>query len=123
METPPYDIQDRTFLFARRIVDFCKPAMPPGAVARELARQLLHAGTSVGANLEEADAGQTKPDFRAKLSISRKEAREARYWLRLMAHADPRLQSDSAPLIDEARQIIQILTTIKMNSEETDSRG
>jgi four helix bundle protein len=75
----PYDIKDRTFLFATEIVDFCKPVMPPGAVVRELARQLLNSGTSIGANLEEADAGQTKPDFRAKVAISRKEARETRY--------------------------------------------
>jgi len=119
----PYDIQDRAFLFARQIVDFCRPVMPPGIVVRELARQLLHAGTSIGANLEEADAGQTKPDFRAKISVSRKEARESRYWLRLMTHAEPRLQGDAAPLIDEARQLIQILTTIKMNSEQNDGRG
>ncbi|HYT75751.1 MAG TPA: four helix bundle protein [Vicinamibacterales bacterium] len=119
----PYDIQDRAFLFARQIVDFCRPVMPPGIVVRELARQLLHAGTSIGANLEEADAGQTKPDFRAKISVSRKEARESRYWLRLMTHAEPRLQGDAAPLIDEARQLIQILTTIKMNSEQNDGPG
>ena len=121
--TPPYDIRDRTFLFATTIVDFCKPVMAPSAVVRELARQLLWAGTSVGANMEEASAGQTKPDFRAKLSISRKEAREARYWLRLLVHADDRLKDSATPLIEEARQLIQILTTIKMNSEQSERRG
>src|SRR5215831_19157308 len=48
----PYDIKDRTFLFATEILDFCKPVMPHGAVVRELARQLLRSGTSIGANLE-----------------------------------------------------------------------
>jgi len=119
----PFDIKDRSFLFASEIVDFCKPVMPPGAVVRELAKQLLHAGTSIGANLEEADAGQTKADFRAKLSISRKESRETRYWLRLLVHADSRLQATAVPLIDEARQLIDILTTIKLNSERNDDRG
>jgi four helix bundle protein len=119
----PYGIQDRAFLFASEIVDFCKPAMPPGAIVRELARQLLHSGTSIGANLEEADAGQTKPDFRTKISISRKEARETGYWLRLIVHADPRLASKAAPLIEEARQLTKILTTIKLNSEQNDKRG
>jgi hypothetical protein len=47
--------------------------MPPGAVVRELAKQLLNSGTSIGANLEEADAGQTKADFRGKISISRRK--------------------------------------------------
>jgi four helix bundle protein len=119
----PFDIQDRSFLFATEIVDFCKPALPPGAIVRELARQLLNSGTSIGANLEEADAGQSKPDFRSKIAISRKEARETRYWLRLIAHADPRVRDAAAPLIDEARQLINILTTIKVNSERNDDRG
>jgi four helix bundle protein len=119
----PYDIQDRSFLFATEIVDFCKPVMPPGAVVRELARQLLKSGTSIGANLEEADAGQTKPDFRAKIAISRKEARETRYWLRLLVHADPRLEKAASAHLDEARQLTDILTTIKMNSERNEERG
>ena len=116
----PYKIQDRAFLFATEIVDFCKPVLPPGVIVRELSRQLLRAGTSIAANLEEADAGQTKADFRSRLSISRKEARETCYWLRLLARADPRLQKNAAPLMDEARQIVQILTTIKLNSERND---
>lgn len=119
----PYDIQDRAFLFATEIVDFCRPALPPGAIVRELARQLVNSGTSIGANLEEADAGQSKPDFRSKIAISRKEARETRYWLRLLVHADPKLKERAGPLIDEARQLIDILTTIKLNSERNDSSG
>src|SRR5215211_4650442 len=119
----PYDIQDRAFLFATEIVDFCRPALPPGAIVRELARQLVNSGTSIGANLEEAAAGQSKPDFRSKIAISRKEARETRYWLRLLVHADPKAKERAVPLIDEARQLIDILTTIKLNSERHESRG
>jgi four helix bundle protein len=68
----PYDIKDRTFLFATEIVNFCRPVMPPGAVVRELARQLLRSGTSIGPNLEEAAAGQSNADFRSKVAISRR---------------------------------------------------
>lgn len=118
----PYDIKDRTFLFASEIVDFCKPVMPAGAVVRELARQLLRAGTSIGANVEEARAGQSKRDFRSKIAISRKEARESAYWLRLLVHADRRLTGAADPLLDETRQLIRILTTIKLNSERSDER-
>jgi four helix bundle protein len=99
----PYDIKDRSFLFATEIIDFCKPVMPPGGVVRELARQLLRSGTSIGANLEEAAAGQSKPDFRSKVAISRKEARESGYWLRLLVHADARLKDAADPLLDETR--------------------
>lgn len=118
----PYDIKDRTFLFATEIIDFCKPVMPPGGVVRELARQLLRSGTSIGANLEEADAAQSKADFRGKVSISRKEARESRYWLRLLVHADPRLKGAAVPLQDESRQLYDILTAIKRNSEHSENR-
>ena len=116
----PYDIQDRAFLYATEIVDLCRPMLPPGGLVRELAKQLLHSGTSIGANLEEAEGGASKADFRSKIAISRKEARETRYWQRLIVHADPRLRATAAPMIDEARQIIDILTTIKLNSEQND---
>jgi four helix bundle protein len=119
----PYKIQDRAFLFATEVIDFCKPLVSRGGIARELAMQLVDSGTSIGANLEEADGGQSKPDFRSKIAISRKEARESRYWLRLIVQAEPTLATKAAPLIDEARQLIDILTTIKMNSEQNDNRG
>jgi four helix bundle protein len=119
----PYDIKERTFLFATEIVNFSTRVMAPSAVVRELSRQLLRSGTSIGANLEEADAAQSKADFRAKVSISRKEARETRYWLRLLVHADPRLKAVADPLQDEARQLYDILTAIKRNSEISENRG
>src|SRR6185295_14571946 len=123
MQKPrPYDIQDRSYLFATEIVDFCRPMMAPGAIARELARQLLRSGSSIGANLEEADGAESRPDFRSKVAISRKEAYETRYWLRLLVHTDRRLHNNAAPLIDEARQLIDILTTIKLNSERNDQK-
>ena len=113
----PFDIHERSFLFATEIIDLCRPVMPPGGVVRELGRQLLRSGTSIGANMEEAAAGQSRPDFISKVAVSRKEARETQYWLRLMIHADPRIQKAAAPLVDEARQLVSILTTIKLNAE------
>jgi four helix bundle protein len=121
--SPPYDINDRSFLFACRIVDFCRPLFSRDPVTRELGRQLLHAGTSVGANLEEAQASQSRPDFRSKIAIARKESRESRYWLRLIAYAEPPLRARTTSLIDESTQIYKILTTIKMNSEANERRG
>ena len=94
----PYDIQERAFLFAcddRRLLPTAGTGHP---IVRELGRQLLRAGTSVGANLEEADAGESKPDFRHKIGVSRKECRESRYWLRLISHADNRIAPLGAPL-------------------------
>jgi four helix bundle protein len=116
----PYDIKARTFLFATEVLDLCRPVMPPGGVVRELARQLLRSGTSIGANVEEAQAAQSTADFRAKVVVSRKEARESAYWLRLLIHADGRLKIAVDPLLDETQQLVQILTTIKLNSEHRD---
>jgi four helix bundle protein len=77
-----HDIHARVFTFACKIIEFCRHLAGSDYVIRRLASQLLNAGTSIGANLEEADAGQTKRDFIAKVAIARKESAEARYWLR-----------------------------------------
>lgn len=119
----PYDIQERTFLFSCRLVTLCRAFQSADHVARRLAFQLLDAGTSVGANLEEADAGQTKPDFIAKASIARKACGEAKYWLRLLAFAEPNRQSEIGPLLDECRQLVAILTTIVKNAQSNRKRG
>ena len=81
---PPYDIQARAFEFAVQVLLWYRQLPKVHDCTRVLARrQLLDSATSVGANLEEADGGQTKPDFRAKLATARKEAKESVYWLRL----------------------------------------
>jgi four helix bundle protein len=77
----------------------------------------MSAATSVGANLEEADAAQSRADFVSKCNISLKEARECRYWLRLL----DRIVKDSRiePLCNEATELIAILTTIVRKSRES----
>ena len=75
-------IRERAFAFAVRIVKLCKYLEKNSDVGKSVINQLLDAGTSIGANLEEAVAGQSKADFIHKNSISLKEARESNYWLR-----------------------------------------
>ncbi len=75
-------------------------------------RQLVSAASSIGANLEEARAGQSKADFHAKIRISLKEARESHYWLRLLRESDCISAIRVNPLIEEADELIAILTTI-----------
>jgi len=76
----------------------------------------LHSGTSIGANLEEADAGQSKPDFISKCAIALKEARETHFWLRLLRDTELIPPELIMPLINEAREIVAILTTIVKNA-------
>ncbi len=70
------DIKERTFEFALRIIKLCQHLDKKPGVPRTLSYQLLKAGTSVGANVEEPQAGQSRPDFISKNSIALKEARE-----------------------------------------------
>ena len=80
-------ICDRAFEFASRILKLAEKLAQRGVVARQIGYELLKCGPSIGANAEEAQDGQTKPDYIAKMSISRKESRETRYWLRLAVRA------------------------------------
>ncbi len=81
-----------------------------------LSKQLLRSDTSIGANVEEAGAAQSKRDLIAKMSISSKEAHETRYWLRLLNESDL-VDIDVSDLFDESNQIINILTKIVKTSQ------
>jgi four helix bundle protein len=83
----------------------------PG-VSRTLATQLLRSGTSIGANVEEAQGSQSRADFVAKSYIACKEARETHYWLRLLAAAKVVQPERLSYLTDEANQLVAILTSI-----------
>jgi four helix bundle protein len=117
------DIQERAFRFACAVINFCDTADDRRRTTEHLLLQLFAAGTSVGANLAEASAGQTKPDFIAKTCVSLKEAREARYWLLLIAATRPPLQAAAQPLVEDARQLVRILTTIVKNARSNPDRG
>jgi four helix bundle protein len=116
-----HDIYDRTFEFACRIVRLHR-RLVRDRTAGPLALQLLRSGTGIAANLEEAEAGQSKADFIAKCRISLKEARETHYWLRLFAATEimkaERLQS----LIAEVKEIVAILTTIIRKASQSPHR-
>src|ERR1051326_2728016 len=78
------NIRERSFEFACRVVRLHRVAAR-NATSRPILLQLLRAGTGIGSNLEEAEAGQSKADFISKTRIALKEARETHYWLRLIA--------------------------------------
>ena len=72
-------ICERAFEFSARILTLCTKLWDRGPAARRVASELIRCGTSIGANAEEAQDGQTKPDYVAKMSVSRKESRETLY--------------------------------------------
>ena len=112
MERPRRDIPERTFEFARKIVKLCQMLDQVPGVSRTLSNQLLRSGTSIGANVEEGQGSQSRADFIAKYSIACKEARETHYWLRLMAATEIRPQPQLSELLEEAHQLVAILTAI-----------
>ena len=118
MDGKPYDICERTFEFAIRIVKFCSVLNESPGTGWVLAKQLLRSGTSVGANVEEGQSAQSKADFISKYSIARKEVRETRYWLRLIKASDIAADLNTKSLIDEAEQLYKILTTIIKNAQK-----
>ena len=84
----------------------------------DLASQLWRAGTSVGANVEEAQAAQSRADFRSKMGIAAKEARESHYWLRLTRDGRVLPEDSVTPLIAEVEQLKRLLTSIVKTSSE-----
>jgi four helix bundle protein len=102
-------IPDRTFQFAIRIVKLCQHLEETGSVARTISKQLLRSGTSIGANVQEGQAGQSKADFISKNYIALKEARETLYWLKLLAATNILPESRLTPIAQEAEEITRIL--------------
>ena len=111
------NIRERTYAFSLRIINLCK-ALDDNRIGRVLFNQLLRSGTSIGANVEEAQGDQSKKDFLAKLSIARKEARETHYWLRLLRDSGTLPKEKMSEIIDECEQITKILTSIILSTQE-----
>lgn len=112
------EITERTFEFAVRIVKLCQVLDEKPGVGRTLSKQLLRSGTSIGANVEEARAGQSKADFISKNAIALKEARETHYWLRLLIATEILPQEKLSKLLTEAEELKKILGAIIVASKK-----
>lgn len=112
------DIQERTFGFAVRVVKLCRNLDENPGVARTLGNQLIRSGTSIGANIEEAQGGQSRADFLSKMSIAQKEARETLYWLKLLSATDVMEEEKLKDLTSEANELVAILTAIVKTTKE-----
>ena len=104
-------IEEKSFKFAIRIVNLYKHLC---ADKKEyvMSKQVLRSGTSIGANVSEAERGQTKPDFYAKLSIALKEANETCYWIRLLHATDYLDDKEFTSLFADVNELISILVAI-----------
>ena len=116
-------ICERAFEFAARIVALCTRLWDRGPAARGIASQLLRCGTSIGANAEEAQDGQTKPDYIAKMAVSRKESRETRYWLRLALRVKVVTRDEIAWELQEAGELRAMIVAAIITAQSRQSRG
>lgn len=109
-------IQIKSFEFALSIIDLYKNLQAEKEYV--ISKQLLRSATSVGANIEEATAAQTKRDFAHKMSISSKEAREARYWIRLLEKSQL-VKGNYQSYLNDITEIIRILTSIVKTAQKS----
>jgi four helix bundle protein len=110
-----YDLEDRTFEFARDITAFISQ-VPKSLTNIEVCRQLIRSGGSIGANYIEANESLGKKDFRMRIKICRKESKEARYWLRLV-DCDSDLEEKRVSLVREATELMKIFGSILEKSK------
>ena len=107
----PFDLEERTAVFGEAAVRFAK-RIPQNSVTNPLINQIVRSSTSVGANYCEADDAGTKKDFKYKIGICRKEARETKHWLRMIAAAAPEFKAEARDLWQEAKELHLIFAAI-----------
>ena len=110
------DIVERSVRFALHIISLYRK-LQKDSVGMIIGKQLLRSGTSIGANVHEAQGAQSKADFIAKMSIAHKEAYETSYWLRLISESNIINQEELSDLTDETLQIVKILSSILITSK------
>jgi four helix bundle protein len=118
-ETRVYDLEERTALFAEKIIDFVK-TLSRNSINNVLIGQIIRSSTSIGANYMEADGAESKKDFNHKISLCRKESKETKHWLRMIAKANSDKQKECTFLGNEAQELTLIFSSILLNRKARD---
>jgi len=106
-----YDLEERTAQFGEAIIELVK-TFPKDPINSPRISQIVRAGTSIGANYVEADGAQSRKDFRHKISICKKESKETKHWLRMIAKANPTRRDECQKLLREAQELSLIFSSI-----------
>lgn len=112
-----FNLEERTAKFAEEIIDLCRK-VTKDAVTTPIIGQLVRSGTSIGANYCEANGASSKKDFRNKIFICKKESKETKYWLRILAKAEESLKNECRKLWQEAHELTLIFSKIAISSSE-----
>lgn len=111
-----YDLEERTAKFAENIIELCKRA-PKNIVTIPIIGQLVKSATSIGANYCEANGASSRKDFKNKIFICKKEAKETKYWLRILARASDEVKEAYGNLWQEAQELTLIFSKIAVNTK------
>jgi len=109
-----YDLEERTAQFGEAIIEFAR-TLPKDPVNNPLISQLVRAGTSIGANYMEADGVESKKDFQHQISTCKKESKETKHWLRMIAKANPGRRDKCQKLFKEAQELSLIFSSILLS--------
>ena len=110
-ESNKYNLEERTAKFSENVLTFCR-VLKEDSITRPLISQIVRSATSIGANYSEADEASSKKDFIHKVAIAKKETKETKYWLRLIAHVVPSSKDRARELWKEAQELNLILAAI-----------
>ncbi len=112
-----YNLEERTAKFSEEIIVFLK-LLNKDIVNVPMIKQLVRAATSIGANYMEANGASSKKDFRNKICICKKEARETKYWLQLIAKSNPEKKEECRKFYQEAQELTLIFSKIILTLEK-----
>jgi four helix bundle protein len=112
-----YDLEERTAQLGEAIIELVR-TFSQDSVNSPLISQIVRAATSVGANYMEADGAESKKGFRHKISICKKEAKETKHWLRMIAKANPSRRDECQKLLKEAQELSLIFSSILLSKKE-----
>jgi len=114
----PHDTRARSFAYALRAIKLYQHLQKEkDGAGWILGRQYLRAASSIGANIEEAQAGESRADFIHKLGVAQKEARESLFWLCLLAESTITPKAQLKPLIQETEELIAVITSIIVSTK------
>ena len=110
-----YDLEERTAKFGENVIEFAKK-LTRNVVTNPIIGQLIRAGTSIGSNYCEADCAESRKDFEHKIGICKKESKETKHWLRMIAKAVPEARDEAKSLWKESNELQLIFISIVKKS-------
>ena len=112
-----YNLEDRTIKFSKNLLILCG-SIKSNMINENVLKQVLRSGTSIGANYFEANGSTSRTDFKAKIHICKKEAKETMYWLKLLAElVDEKIKNDIQLLWNENKELALIFSKIALSSK------